>query len=137
MTPVVMDASALIACLLVEPGYDITAPYLPYARVSTVNTAETVTRFARNGYTKDEITEMMAALPIQTEPLNDDIAHLIGFLEPKTRSLGLSLGDRACLALGLTLQIPVVTADRMWKNVPCPWKFSLSVKGGSKNIIEA
>ena len=35
--------------------------------------------------------------------------------------LGLSLGDRACLALGIALDVEIYTADRLWAqlNLPC------------------
>jgi PIN domain nuclease of toxin-antitoxin system len=46
-----------------------------------------------------------------------DHARLAGTLIVQTRSLGLSLGDRACLALGLTLKAPVYTTDKSWKNL--------------------
>ena len=30
---------------------------------------------------------------------------------------GLSLGDRACLALALKLNLPALTTDRIWENL--------------------
>jgi ribonuclease VapC len=51
-------------------------------------------------------------------PFDADQAEISGSLAPPTRSLGLSLGDRACLALGKTLQLPVYTADRSWSKLP-------------------
>ena len=44
-------------------------------------------------------------------------ARLAGELLLRTRSLGLSLGDRACLALAMVLKAPVYTADRIWKGL--------------------
>jgi PIN domain nuclease of toxin-antitoxin system len=50
-------------------------------------------------------------------PFTAQHAKTAGNLIAKTRSLGLSLGDCACLSLGLALKAPVYTADRSWKNL--------------------
>jgi ribonuclease VapC len=50
-------------------------------------------------------------------PFTSEHAKLAGDLVAQTRPLGLSLGDRACLALGLSLKAPVYTADKSWKKV--------------------
>ena len=120
MKQVVMDASAIIACLLSELGATEAEPFLPYGRVSTVNMAEVVTRFTRYGSTKEEIHGILRGLPVQTQAFDNDTATLTGMLESQTKAFGLSLGDRACLALGLTLQLPIITADRAWQKVSLP-----------------
>jgi len=56
--------------------------------------------------------------PIQNcTPFTAEQAKIAGRMAARTRSVGLSLGDRACLALGLTLKAPVYTTDRAWKNL--------------------
>jgi PIN domain nuclease of toxin-antitoxin system len=50
-------------------------------------------------------------------PFTAEQAKAAGSMVAETRAWGLSLGDRACLALGLALQAPVYTADRSWKNL--------------------
>ncbi|MFZ1106612.1 MAG: PIN domain-containing protein [Hyphomicrobiaceae bacterium] len=47
-------------------------------------------------------------------PFDEELARQTGALRPATRSLGLSLGDRACLALAQRERLPVLTADRSW-----------------------
>lgn len=37
-----------------------------------------------------------------------------------TKELGLSLADRACMALAVTLGLPLLTADRSWVEVDLP-----------------
>jgi ribonuclease VapC len=125
MNQVVMDSSVIIACILDEPGADYAYPLLPFAHLSTVNMAEVVTRFSRYGSSSEDIHDIVRGLPVQTEAFDAQTATLAGLLEAKTREFGLSLGDRACLALGLTLQLPIITADRAWKSVSLPVEIRL------------
>ena len=117
MSGAVIDASALIALLLGEPGADTVRSALPDATMSTVNYAEIVGFFARNGATDDAIHALLNPLPIQLAPLDIALAYAAGMLLPATRRAGLSLGDRACLALALRLGVPALTADRAWSDI--------------------
>ena len=117
MSGAVIDASALIALLLAEPGADKVQAALPSATMSTVNYAEIVGFFARNGATDDAIQALLSPLPIQLTPLDTDLARAAGMLLPATRRAGLSLGDRACLALAHRLGVPALTADRAWSDI--------------------
>lgn len=85
--------------------------------MSTVNLAEVVGHYARHGATAGGIAEVLAPLPIEYFPLDTALAHQIGLLLPATRSAGLSMDDRACLALARLLGMPAVTADRRWAEV--------------------
>jgi len=105
-----MDASAALAHLLDEAGGDAVVPHLKDALVSAVNLSEVVTRLIRAG-----------ADPMRADYLgwtvmdhDGDLAHATGRLWPLTAHLGLSLGDRACLALALREGLPVLTGDRAW-----------------------
>ena len=117
MPAVAVDASALLALLLGEAGAELVRPALAEAAMSTVNLAEVVGHFARNGVARDEIMEVLAALPIDYVAPDVALAHDIGLLVPATRGAGLSLGDRACLALARRLGVPALTADRRWLDV--------------------
>jgi PIN domain nuclease of toxin-antitoxin system len=108
----VVDASALLALLNAEPGADHVAGALPGAVVSAVNLAEVVAKLADAGVPPDEVGEIVAGLGLDVRPFDEALALATGLLRPKTRALDLSLGDRACLALGMHLSLPVVTADR-------------------------
>jgi len=118
MSRIVLDASALLAVLNQEPGAESLPPErLAQATISAVNLAEVHTKLVREGIDPDEAWEDVMA-PIQEwASFTGEQAKIAGSLAAQTRSLGLSLGDRACLALGVTLKAPVFTADRAWKSL--------------------
>lgn len=120
MTESVLDASALIALLLGEQGGARVNHALAEAAMSTVNLAEVIGHFARKGSSEADIHEMLDPLPFTRVPLDDELAYHIGMLLPLTRAAGLSLGDRACLALARRLDVPALTADRAWQTVAAP-----------------
>jgi PIN domain nuclease of toxin-antitoxin system len=115
---IVLDASALLAALNGERGADkLTLELLSTAVISTVNLAEVQTKLVNRGLSPD-MAWAAALAPIERAiPFTAEQAKATGSMAAKTRAWGLSLGDRACLALGLALQAPVYTADRSWKNL--------------------
>ena len=115
MSKVVLDASAVLAVLNDEPGADKLTPHLLSDAVcSAVNLAEVYGKLVNMGGDPEEAWEDALAPVSQAVPFTDEHAKIAGGLVRHTRSLGLSLGDRACLALGLALKAPVYTADRSW-----------------------
>jgi PIN domain nuclease of toxin-antitoxin system len=110
----VLDASALLAYLFEEPGGEVVAAIIDGACISAVNLSEVATRVARNGLTPNEFAGDIERLNLEVVPFLADDALAAANLEPHTRRFGLSLGDRACLALGLARREPVYTADRVW-----------------------
>lgn len=84
------------------------------ACISTVNLAETLGRFSRDGHDPWPIARRLAESALETVPFSSGQAALCAQLLPQTRALGLSLGDRACLALAMDRRIPAMTADREW-----------------------
>ena len=118
MNKIVLDASAILALLNDEPGAEkITPDLLGRATASTVNLAEVQTILVREGGDPDE-SWTLAVDPIPDfEPFTAEQARIAGTLVQKTSSLGLSLGDRACLALAIALEAPVYTTDRLWKKL--------------------
>ena len=118
MSKIVLDASALLALLNQEPGWETLSPQrLLQATLSTVNLAEVHTKLIRRGVPAEEAWEDATSLIAETVPFTEEQARIAGALAAETRPLGLSLGDRACLALALTLKAPVYTTDRAWKNL--------------------
>jgi len=115
---IVLDASALLAILNSELGADkLTPELLSTAASSTVNLAEVQSKLVDRGLSA-ESAWAAALVPIQEAiPFTSEHAKAAGSLIAETRAFGLSLGDRACLALGLALRAPVYTADRSWKNL--------------------
>ena len=120
MSRVVLDTSALLAILHQEPGAEIFAQQfhlLENATMSTVNVAEAYGKLVRRGIDPEDAWEAVTAPVPEILDFDKEQAKTAGWLQPQTRSLGLSLGDRACLALGIALKAPVYTADRAWKDL--------------------
>lgn len=118
MSSIVLDASALLAVLSGEPGAEkLTPRLLNAATVSTVNLAEVQSRLVRGGADPDEAWDVILSPIREAAEFTTEQAKIAGSLVTQTRAHGLSLGDRACLALGIALDAPVYTADRAWKNL--------------------
>ncbi len=118
MSRIVLDASAMLAVLNSEPGSEkLTEQMLGDAVASTVNLAEVHTKLVSRGGDPDEAWDDALSSVQESMPFTEGQAKVAGSLARETRSLGLSLGDRACLALALSLQAPVYTTDRSWKNL--------------------
>jgi PIN domain nuclease of toxin-antitoxin system len=113
----VLDASALLALVNGEPGADVVAAALAEAAIGAVNLAEVVTKLIDVGVPPEEAwSETTNLVPVVVD-FNPELANATARLRPATRSAGLSLGDRACLALGEVLRQPVLTADRAWQSL--------------------
>jgi PIN domain nuclease of toxin-antitoxin system len=119
----VLDTSALPAYLHGEPGAESVAKALEQpSSMSVVNWAETLSWFANQGHDPLTISQSLKGKGlvgglIKIIPLTEEDAVNIAKLRPLTKIYGLSLGDRACLSLAIRLQIPVLTADRIWGNI--------------------
>lgn len=111
----VLDASALIALLWEEPGGEQVEPLLGRASVSTVNWAEVLQRFRAHGVETAGKRESVEALGISIESFEAEDAEAAAELWLPTRSAGLSLADRACLALARRFDVAAYTADRAWR----------------------
>jgi PIN domain nuclease of toxin-antitoxin system len=112
-----IDASALLAFLFRERGHERMVPFLEEGCISTVNVAEVLGRFARDGHDPRAVLNRLAATPMEIVPFSHEHAALAAVLLPAAQPLGLSLGDRACLALASARHISAVTADRTWTSL--------------------
>jgi ribonuclease VapC len=110
----VLDASALLALLQAEPGAERVAAALPRAALSSVNLSEVVAKLADGGLPIEAIRASLGALDLDVRSFDEDSAYEAGGLRPATRAHGLSLADRACLALARRLGATALTADRAW-----------------------
>lgn len=123
MPSAVLDASALLAYLRDEPGADVVADAVAGgAAISTVNLGEVLSRVADRGADPARVARQMTDRglldgTIMVEPFTSADAVEVGRLRPLTRAHGLSLGDRACLALARRLGRPAVTADTAWSQL--------------------
>jgi ribonuclease VapC len=114
MKPVVFDSSAILAYLNGEPGADMVLATAPHAIISSVNAAEVQSRQVRQGADPKIAWENILVSVRAIIPFDAAQAETAGSLILQTQSYGLSLGDRACLALGLATQSTIYTADRAW-----------------------
>ena len=117
MSDAVLDSSAVLAVILEEPGAEHVEPWLPRAKVSAVNVGEVTAKLRDLGMPEATVETVLGGLQIDVRSHDWDAALASGYLRPATRSAGLSLGDRACLALAAALGVPAVTADRGWVGV--------------------
>jgi ribonuclease VapC len=118
MNRIVLDASAILAVINAEPGAEKLTPDLLAGAVgSTVNLAEVQTKLVSRGWSSDEAWEDATSPVREVLSFDEEHARVAGDLVAHTRPLGLSLGDRACLALGMALKAPVYTAEKAWKKL--------------------
>lgn len=118
MSENVLDASAILALLQGERGADkLTDEILDHSVASTVSLAEVQGKLVKGGFSSDEAWAHTLSTVTTVEPYTSEHAKLAGSLIAKTEKYGLSLGDRSCLALAITLKAPVYTAERLWKNL--------------------
>lgn len=114
MSEAVLDSSAVLVLLLGETGAAAVMAVLPGALLSTVNLAEVVSKLGERGMPADQARAAIETIGVEIVDFGVDQACLAGELRGRTRALGLSLGDRACLALALARDLPAVTADAVW-----------------------
>jgi PIN domain nuclease of toxin-antitoxin system len=117
MTRPVLDASALLALLLGEPGADRVKAVLDGAIMGVVNLAEVVSHYAKLGAARADVEAMLRPLPIRLVPVDAPLSYAAGMLRPITLERGLSLGDRYCLALARREGVPALTAERRWPEI--------------------
>jgi PIN domain nuclease of toxin-antitoxin system len=113
----VLDASALLALINGEPGWKVVAATLPEAAISAVNLAEVVTKMVDIGIPEEDAWAEAAHLVQLIIALGRERVRASAGLRVMTRRLGLSLGDRACLALAQQLHLPALTADTAWRRL--------------------
>jgi ribonuclease VapC len=110
----VLDASVVLAIVLGELGAAEAELWLAGSCISTVNFSEAVAKLIDRGYQPDFISENLGAMKFDVIPFDRAQAERAGLLRDATRRSGLSLGDRACLALAAELNRPAATADKAW-----------------------
>jgi ribonuclease VapC len=114
---VVLDASALLALLRSEPGAERVEPRLEGARIGAVNLSEVVAKLDEDGVPEAEIRRAIGRLELEVHAFDAQHAYLAAILRRSTRALGLSFGDRACLAHAQSLGALALTADRSWSRL--------------------
>ncbi|MCH7669299.1 MAG: type II toxin-antitoxin system VapC family toxin [Acidobacteria bacterium] len=110
----VLDASAVLAVLLGEEGSSRVVGYLDDSQISAVNHAEVLSRLDLLGISVESGSDLVDRLRIEVVPFTASHARAVARLRSLTAGSGLSLGDRACIAVARELGHRVVTADRVW-----------------------
>lgn len=110
----ILDASAILAVLYNETGKEKVEPILEKSAVSRVSATEVLTKLIEKGMSVDEAKQTFDDLELEVIELDENQSLKAAELRPLTKHLGLSLGDRCCLALAILENLPAVTADRNW-----------------------
>ena len=114
---IVLDASAILALLKREQGADRVKAVLDQAAICAVNVAEVQSKLVVGGLSRQAAEARIRFLGCIILPFDEEQAIEAGSLIAQTRSLGLSLGDRACLALAIERKATAYTTDKVWKNL--------------------
>lgn len=113
----VLDSSAVLALVKREPGADRVRDCVARSVVSAVNVAEIGAKLSDWGVSGAALRHALADLGFAVAPFDAGLALVSADLRGATRPCGLSLGDRACLALARSAGLPALTADREWRGV--------------------
>lgn len=125
MNRILLDSSALLALIHREKGAEVVEAFLGRACMSTVNYAEVLSKLTEKGVPDKEAVLVVEGLLQEIIPFDTNCAVLAARLRRETRGLGLSLGDRACLATAEAHKLEAVTADKIWAKVKAPVKIKL------------
>jgi PIN domain nuclease of toxin-antitoxin system len=113
----VLDSSSILAAIFEEPGGESVAQHFDGGLLSTVNLAEVLTKLELGGWETDFAWSRVLNMGFEVCPYDAEQARLTAELIGQTRRYGLSLGDRACLALAIQRKATVYTTDKAWKSL--------------------
>ncbi len=118
MAHAILDASALLALLKAEIGSEQVIQVITEgAAMSAVNFSEVIAKLNDGGMPEEAIHETLDLLELTIVDFDAESSYRTGLLRSQTKGAGLSLGDRACLALAQRLKLPAFTTDRAWKDI--------------------
>lgn len=115
MSSAVLDASALLALVFGEPGAEVVLSHLQGSLISAVNVTEVATKMLDKSVSFERTSHILSSQPLSVIGFDAELAYVAASLRLTTRAFGLSLGDRACLALGMKTGLPVLTTETSWE----------------------
>jgi ribonuclease VapC len=121
----VFDGSAVLALLNQKTGKDRVEAVLSDACIGTINYCEVLGKLIDAGMPEGDARESVDLLNVEVVNFDADLARTAAVLRPSTKKLGLSLGDRSCLALALARHNTAVTAERAWGRLKVGVKIEL------------
>lgn len=113
---ILLDASALLAYMFKETGHEVVADYLDNCYISSVNLLEVASRFTRDQLPAEPVLKLIDQLGITVIPFENKHIAVTATLAACGKQFGLSLADRICLATAQIMDIPVLTADKVWQD---------------------
>lgn len=113
----VVDSSAVLALLQNEAGSATVSQLIDGALLSTVNLTEVHSKLIQKGFPASLSWKGIVSLQCDVCFFTDEQARIAAELIQATKPLGLSLGDRACLALAIERKATVYTTDAAWKKL--------------------
>jgi len=124
---IVFDSSALIALFAKEKGFEVIKQHLKNAIISSVNIAE-VYKYCIDvqNLTEDECNDIVNISGVKIIEFDQKQALTTAQIYPKTKKYGLSLGDRACIALAIEKECSVLTCDKIWEKVHIDVEFIMA-----------
>ena len=117
MSGAVLDASAVLSLLFDEPGAGKVRERIHGCLLGTTNMAEILAKLVDRSLPMGEAVKAIGMLGMEVVPFSEVHARTSSAMRPSTRGIGLSLGDRACLALALERDLPALTAERRWPEI--------------------
>jgi PIN domain nuclease of toxin-antitoxin system len=120
MNKYILDASAVLALINKEVGWEKVYDVFSDSYFCSVNLSEVVAKLVDINLPEAEITKIIKHLNLKLISFNYSIALRAGLLKSITKTKGLSLGDRACIATAIVKKLPILTADKIWKEIPLP-----------------
>jgi len=111
---IILDASALLAYLHKETGWESVQSVMPESCIGTVNWSEVAQKIAQKGMDVRVVRSMLEELGLMIVPFSVDQAEFAAQLWEESRQFGLSLADRACMGLAIQQDNAVITADKVW-----------------------
>jgi len=117
MNNIVLDASAVLALINSEKGSEVVLATLSHAVICSVNLSEVVSKLTDRGLIETEIRADVDSFGFRVIDFDRELAYRSGLLRDQTKALGLSFGDRACLAVGEYLGYEILTSDRAWSKL--------------------